>query len=52
MKYRLDQFIVMKGLQESRERAKRAILSGQVFVDGKIVSSPSTKINGNEEIRG
>lgn len=50
MKYRLDQFIVMKGLQESRERAKRAILSGQVFVNGKIASSPSTKINGDEEI--
>lgn len=50
MKYRLDQFIVMKGLQESRERAKRAILEGQVFVDGKVVTTPSTKINGDEKI--
>ena len=50
MKYRLDQFIVMKGLQESRERAKRAILSGQVFVNGKIVNSPAAKIYGDEEI--
>ena len=50
MKYRLDQFIVMKGLQESRERAKRAILEGQVFVDGKIVKTPAYKINGDEKI--
>ncbi len=50
MKYRLDQFIVMKGLQESRERAKRAILSGQVFVNGKVVETPAAKINGDEEI--
>ena len=50
MKYRLDQFLVMKGLQESRERAKRAILAGQVFVDGKVVSSPSQKISGEEKI--
>ena len=50
MKYRLDQFIVMKGLQESRERAKRAILDGQVFVDGKIVKTPSAKITGEEKI--
>ncbi len=50
MKYRLDQFLVMKGLQESRERAKRAILASQVFVNGKVENSPSAKINGDEEI--
>lgn len=50
MKYRLDQFIVMKGLQESRERAKRAIVSGQVFVDGQIEKSPARKISGDEII--
>jgi len=50
MKYRLDQFLVMKGLQESRERAKRAILEGQVFVNEKVVNTPSCKINGDEKI--
>ena len=50
MKYRLDQFLVMKGIQESRERAKRAILAGQVFVDGKKITSPSEKIIGQEKI--
>jgi len=50
MKYRLDQFLVMKGIQESRERAKRAILAGQVFVDGKVIKSPAEKITGQETI--
>ena len=50
MKFRLDQFIVMKGLQESRERAKRAIIEGQVYVDGKVVKTPAYKINGDEKI--
>ena len=40
----------MKGLQESRERAKRAILAGQVFVNGKVEMSPAAKITGDEEI--
>ena len=50
MKYRLDMFLVMKGLQESRERAKRAILAGQVFVNGKAESSPSAKVQDGDEI--
>lgn len=32
---RLDQYLVQKGYFRSRERAKEAILSGQVFLDGK-----------------
>lgn len=50
MKYRLDMFLVMKGFQESRERAKRAILSGQVFVNGKTEKSPSAKVQDGDEI--
>lgn len=50
MKYRLDMFLVMKGLQESRERAKRAILAGQVFVNGKAETSPSAKVVDGDEI--
>lgn len=49
MKYRLDMFLVMKGICPSRERAKRAIIEGQVFVNGK-TAQPSTKINGDEEV--
>lgn len=33
-KIRLDQLLVEKGLAESREKAKRLILSGQILVDG------------------
>ena len=47
---RLDQFIVNNRLQTSRERTKRAIISGQVFVNGKVVTTPSFKVNGDEKI--
>jgi len=44
MKYRLDMYLVMKGLVPSRERAKSAIESGEVFVDGK-ECKPSQKVD-------
>lgn len=47
---RLDQYIVNSGLQSSRERTKRAIVSGQVFVNGKVVTAPSYKVSGSETI--
>ena len=47
---RLDQFLVSSGLQESRERAKQAIVSNQVLVNGKIINSPSHKVDGSETI--
>ena len=47
---RLDQFLVSSGLQESRERAKQAIVQGQVFVNGKVITSPSQKVIGDEKI--
>ena len=36
MKTRLDVLMVERGLAESREKAKAIIMSGNVFVDGKI----------------
>ncbi|MBW6518816.1 MAG: methyltransferase domain-containing protein [ANME-2 cluster archaeon] len=48
---RLDAFLVEQGLVASRGRAKRAILSGQVFVDGKLVFKPSTRIGYNNDIK-
>ncbi len=36
---RLDQLVVARGLAESRERAQRLILAGEIFVDGH----PATK---------
>ena len=47
---RLDQYIVNSGLQQSRERAKREILAGQVLVNGQVVTSPAHKVNGDEII--
>lgn len=43
---RLDSVLVERGLQPSRERAKEAILSGQVSVNGKIAGKPSQLIAG------
>ena len=50
MKERLDKFLVENGLQESRERAKRAIEEGQVFVDGLMITSPAYKVDGSQKI--
>ncbi len=35
MKVRLDQLLVARGLFDSREKAQRAILAGEVFADGQ-----------------
>ena len=35
MKERLDVLLVQKGYTESREKAKRIIMAGVVFVDGQ-----------------
>jgi 23S rRNA (cytidine1920-2'-O)/16S rRNA (cytidine1409-2'-O)-methyltransferase len=39
-KIRLDQLLVEKGLAESREKARRMILAGQVLVDGHSAPKP------------
>jgi 23S rRNA (cytidine1920-2'-O)/16S rRNA (cytidine1409-2'-O)-methyltransferase len=39
-KTRLDQLVVDKGLAESREKAKRLILAGQIEVDGQPAPKP------------
>ena len=39
-KIRLDQLLVEKGLAESREKAKRLILAGQILVDGHASPKP------------
>ena len=38
---RLDQILVERGLCESREKAKRAIMAGAVRVNGQVASKPS-----------
>lgn len=47
---RLDQHLHEAGHFESREKAQRAILAGQITVAGQIVDKPGTKINPESEI--
>lgn len=49
-KERLDTLLVQKGLFQSRERAKRSIMAGTVYVDGKKVDKAGTKIEIDSEI--
>ena len=50
MMLRLDQALVDRGLCESRERAKRAILAGQVRVNSQVAQKPSDSVSPEDEI--
>jgi 23S rRNA (cytidine1920-2'-O)/16S rRNA (cytidine1409-2'-O)-methyltransferase len=47
---RLDQALVERGLSGSRERAKRAILAGQVRVNGQPARKPSDSIKPDDAL--
>ncbi len=49
-KERLDVLLVEKGLSESREKAKRAIMAGVVFVDNQKVDKAGTQVSTSSEI--
>ena len=49
-KQRLDTLIVQRGLAESRERAKRLILAGEVIVSGSTQVKPGQLISRGAEI--
>ena len=53
-KTRLDVLLVERGLQESRQRAQGAIMSGSVFVNGQRVDKPGTAVVDDAaiEVRG
>ena len=48
---RLDQSLVECGLCESRERAKRAIMAGQVFINGRPARKPSDSVKPDDQLR-
>lgn len=48
-KVRLDQHLHEAGHFESREKAQRAILAGQVTVDGRVADKPGTKVSPESE---
>ena len=45
MKLRLDQLLVTRGLCESREKAQRAIMAGEVTVNERVVDKPGTRLS-------
>jgi len=47
---RLDLFLAEHGLSQSREKAKKEIISGWVKVNGETLRDPSKKISGTENI--
>ena len=47
---RLDQALVDRGLCESRERAKRSILAGQVLVNSQVARKPSDSVSPEDKI--
>jgi len=47
-KIRLDQLLMEKGLAESREKAKRLILAGQIIVDGHPSPKPGHPLSPDQ----
>jgi len=47
---RLDQALSERGLVESREKAKRAIMAGQVRVNGQLARKPSETVGPEDEL--
>ena len=50
-KERLDVLLVQKGLAESREKAQRLIMAGQVLVGNEKIDKAGTKVDETLEIR-
>ena len=50
-KTRLDTLLMTKGIIPSRKVAQAEIISGNVFVDDKIIDKPGTKVSEDCEIR-
>lgn len=49
-KERIDTLMVLKGLASSREKAKRIIMAGLVFIDQQRVDKPGTMVNSLDKI--
>ena len=49
-KVRIDQLLVKRGLAETREKAKRLVMAGEVFVNGEKVDKPSKSFDEDVEI--
>ncbi len=49
-KERIDVLMYNKGMAESREKAKRLVMAGNVFIDNVRVDKPGTKVDVNSAI--
>lgn len=49
-KERIDTLLVQKGFFDSRERAKRSIMAGLIFVNNQKVDKPGTNVDKNSSI--
>jgi 23S rRNA (cytidine1920-2'-O)/16S rRNA (cytidine1409-2'-O)-methyltransferase len=49
-KKRIDILMVEKGLAESRNRAQRLVMAGEVRVDGEMIHKSSTQVLENAKI--
>jgi 23S rRNA (cytidine1920-2'-O)/16S rRNA (cytidine1409-2'-O)-methyltransferase len=47
---RVDQELVERGLCESREKAKRSVLAGQVRINGQVARKPSDSVRPTDEL--
>ncbi len=47
---RLDQALVERGLCDSREKAKRAVMAGGVRVNGQTAHKPSDEVSPDHEL--
>ncbi len=50
MRQRLDQILVERGLSESREKAKRAVMAGLVRVNGQLAHKPSDAVRESDVV--
>jgi 23S rRNA (cytidine1920-2'-O)/16S rRNA (cytidine1409-2'-O)-methyltransferase len=48
---RIDRLLVERGLLDSREKAQRSILAGEVLVDERVVDKPGTLVRADAPIR-
>jgi 23S rRNA (cytidine1920-2'-O)/16S rRNA (cytidine1409-2'-O)-methyltransferase len=47
---RVDQALVERGVCDSREKAKRAVMAGQVLINGQPARKPSDAVNPTDEL--
>src|SRR6185503_4773678 len=51
VRQRLDQLLVERGLCDSREKAKRAVMAGLVRVNGQVAEKPSNSVQESDDIQ-